>query len=166
MITFKFETRKDQYIGFRAMLHDHTTLFDITASQEEIRDLHKQIGNLLGILKAQSGNFDDTSIPNFSTKSNSVKRHQLDLFEHGRTDVHTKTDPMTVPDIGYTIKTNAIQCNHCKDVIISRHCHDFVACSCGKVAVDGGLDYLRRVGNHGDWIELSEYAGDQPEGDE
>ena len=27
---------------------------------------------------------------------------------------------------------------------------------CGSCAVDGGLDYLRRCGNLGDWEELSE----------
>ena len=34
--------------------------------------------------------------------------------------------------------------------------HDFKFCSCGSCAVDGGLDYLRRCGNLGDWEELSE----------
>jgi len=161
MITFKLEPRLDQYIGFRAVLHDHTPLFDITASREEMADLYRGIGNLLGTLNAQSGTFDSTS-----TRTGSVKKHQLDLFEQKRTDVHVKTDPITVPDTGYTIKTNAIQCNHCKDVIISRHCHDFVTCSCGRVSVDGGLDYLRRAGDHGDWTELSEYVGDVAEGDD
>jgi len=38
---------------------------------------------------------------------------------------------------------NSIICNHCKDEIESKHRHDFVKCSCGKVAVDGGKDYKR-----------------------
>lgn len=38
-------------------------------------------------------------------------------------------------------------CGKCGDVIVSRHRHDFVRCSCGAAAVDGGLDYLRRVGS-------------------
>ena len=50
---------------------------------------------------------------------------------------------------------NAIQCRKCGDVIESKHVHDFVSCSCGAVAVDGGLDYLRRCGNKEDIIELS-----------
>ena len=55
------------------------------------------------------------------------------------------------------IKRNVIRCNHCGDVIESRSCHDFVTCSCGTCAVDGGLDYLRRMGDDGDFEELAEY---------
>lgn len=55
------------------------------------------------------------------------------------------------------IKRNVIRCNHCGDVIESRSCHDFVTCSCRKCAVDGGLDYLRRMGDDGDFEELAEY---------
>lgn len=40
-----------------------------------------------------------------------------------------------------------IRCTKCNDVIESKHRHDFVRCSCGAVAVDGGDDYLRIVGN-------------------
>ena len=39
---------------------------------------------------------------------------------------------------------NAIRCNICGDEIESKHRHDFVECSCGACAVDGGHDYLRR----------------------
>lgn len=45
--------------------------------------------------------------------------------------------------------------NACGDVIESKTVHDFKFCSCGSCAVDGGLDYLRRCGNLGDWEELS-----------
>jgi hypothetical protein len=31
------------------------------------------------------------------------------------------------------------------DIITSVHRHDFVRCECGKVAVDGGTHYLRRL---------------------
>lgn len=40
---------------------------------------------------------------------------------------------------------NSIKCNHCNDEIESKHRHDFVRCSCGKVAVDGGKDYTRTM---------------------
>ena len=40
---------------------------------------------------------------------------------------------------------NAIKCNMCGDEIESRHTHDFVWCSCGMCAVDGGHEYLRRL---------------------
>ncbi len=39
------------------------------------------------------------------------------------------------------ILRNSIICNNCKDVIESKHRHDFVYCQCGKVSVDGGHDY-------------------------
>ena len=44
----------------------------------------------------------------------------------------------------FIIKQNKIQCNNCGDTIESKHTHDYVSCSCGQVAVDGGHDYLRR----------------------
>lgn len=57
------------------------------------------------------------------------------------------------------ITKNAIRCNHCGDVIVSTHRHDFVACSCGCCKVDGGTDYLRRVVKNSidDFTEMSEY---------
>ena len=39
---------------------------------------------------------------------------------------------------------NRIKCNECGDIIESFTRHDFKYCSCGKCAVDGGKDYLRR----------------------
>lgn len=38
-----------------------------------------------------------------------------------------------------TILENKIKCKHCGDVIESKHVHDFKRCSCGRVAVDGGM---------------------------
>lgn len=51
---------------------------------------------------------------------------------------------------------NAIRCLKCGDVIESTSVHDFKFCSCGACAVDGGHDYLRRVGNLEDWEDVSE----------
>lgn len=49
------------------------------------------------------------------------------------------------------------KCNHCGDIIESLHRHDFVFCSCGMVAVDGGKAYLRRVyQEEGDFTEMSD----------
>ena len=42
------------------------------------------------------------------------------------------------------IITNKIKCKSCKDIIESKHRHDYRTCKCGKVSVDGGKDYLRR----------------------
>ncbi len=51
---------------------------------------------------------------------------------------------------------NKIKCKRCGEVIESESRHDFKFCACGKVAIDGGLFYLKRSGNPNDWIELSE----------
>lgn len=40
---------------------------------------------------------------------------------------------------------NAIRCNICGDEIESKYRQDYVCCSCGACAVDGGHDYLRRT---------------------
>lgn len=51
---------------------------------------------------------------------------------------------------------NCIKCKSCGDVIISTHRHDFKRCSCGRVAVDGGHDYLKRsfTNDSNDYEEL------------
>ena len=56
------------------------------------------------------------------------------------------------------IISNKIKCKKCGEVIESTYTHDFKYCKCKVVAVDGGHDYLRRLGNHDDYIELSEYS--------
>ena len=53
------------------------------------------------------------------------------------------------------IRCNKIKCKKCSDIIESTYVHDFKWCSCGAVAVDGGHEYLRRVGNEEDFEELS-----------
>lgn len=55
------------------------------------------------------------------------------------------------------IAVNKIRCKKCGDVIESKSVHDFKFCKCQSVAVDGGHDYLRRVGEIGSWEDLSEY---------
>ncbi len=51
------------------------------------------------------------------------------------------------------IISNQIQCKHCGDKPFSAFRWDFQSCSCGQTNVDGGNDYLRRVGS--DWNEMS-----------
>ena len=54
------------------------------------------------------------------------------------------------------ILTNKIRCRHCGEIIESTHVHDFKTCKCGRVSVDGGHEYLRRVfKEEGDYEELS-----------
>ena len=52
---------------------------------------------------------------------------------------------------------NVAQCRKCGDIIESTHRHDFKWCKCKAIAVDGGKDYLRRLGNREDIIELSTF---------
>lgn len=51
---------------------------------------------------------------------------------------------------------NRVRCKSCQSVIESKHRHDFVWCACKSIAVDGGRDYLKRVGNLDNFEELSE----------
>ena len=45
------------------------------------------------------------------------------------------------------IVKNVIRCLICGDTIESEYGHDFKYCKCGACAIDGGHNYLRRVGN-------------------
>ena len=53
------------------------------------------------------------------------------------------------------IRCNKIKCKKCGDIIESNDVHDFKWCSCGAVAVDGGHEYLIRLGNKEDYEDLS-----------
>ncbi len=53
------------------------------------------------------------------------------------------------------ILENKIKCKKCGDIIESKSVHDLKWCSCGSVAVDGGTEYLRRIGVFDSWIDLS-----------
>lgn len=50
---------------------------------------------------------------------------------------------------------NAVSCLSCGDFIFSSHRHDFVTCTCGAISVDGGQEYLRRVGAVDACVEMS-----------
>ena len=53
------------------------------------------------------------------------------------------------------IISNKIKCKKCGDVIESKNTNDYKRCSCGAVAVEGGKNYLKRIGNEEDYVELS-----------
>ena len=53
------------------------------------------------------------------------------------------------------IISNKIKCKKCRDVIESKNTNDYKKCYCGAVAVDGGKDYLKRIGSEEDYEELS-----------
>jgi len=50
---------------------------------------------------------------------------------------------------------NPVQCSFCGDEIESTHVHDFKWCTCHTIAVDGGKEYLKRVGSIKDAFETS-----------
>lgn len=54
---------------------------------------------------------------------------------------------------------NKIKCKLCGDIIESKHRHDFVTCKCGKISVDGGNSYQRRVGYPENWQEYCTTTG-------
>ena len=62
------------------------------------------------------------------------------------------------------IKVNKAKCLSCGDIIESKHVHDYKTCKCGKISVDGGLEYLKRSVPKfpiEDWMQdMSEYFDD------
>lgn len=58
------------------------------------------------------------------------------------------------------LQSNRVKCNACGDVIESKSRHDIRVCSCGRTAVDGGLDYARTIGD--DWTDLRVYLNPEP----
>jgi hypothetical protein len=60
------------------------------------------------------------------------------------------------------IISNKAQCRLCGDIIESKHGHDYRGCKCGEIAVDGGLNYLRRTaGDLHNIINLSEVVQEE-----
>jgi tRNA(Ile2) C34 agmatinyltransferase TiaS len=53
---------------------------------------------------------------------------------------------------------NKAKCKLCGDIIESMTRHDFKFCSCKKMAVDGGKDYIKRLGDPATCEEMSEFA--------
>ena len=53
------------------------------------------------------------------------------------------------------ILSNQVRCLRCGDEPWSAHRHDFRHCECGAIAVDGGMCYLRRIGQPSDMAEMS-----------
>jgi len=83
------------------------------------------------------------------------KRYEASDVTDGCDKYESPTEPRA------RIIRNRIACLECLDVIESIHVHDFVWCRCGCVAVDGGRDYLKRVGSP--WQDLSECELNYPE---
>jgi hypothetical protein len=64
------------------------------------------------------------------------------------------------------ILRNAARCAKCGDEIESKTRHDFVTCGCGALSVDGGRAYIRRIGEYGQCIDLSEYEEEAAPGEQ
>ena len=54
------------------------------------------------------------------------------------------------------IPRNRAQCKLCGEIIWSKHTHDFVSCRCGAIAIDGGYDYVRHIGDHKNFVRVLE----------
>ena len=83
------------------------------------------------------------------------------FFQYGRTYRVVQDSLVLDPDdedflrrSGMIVR-NAARCLNCRDVVESRHVHDFVSCSCGQLSVDGGHDYARRCGSR--YEDLTEW---------
>ena len=63
------------------------------------------------------------------------------------------------------IISNQVECLKCGDRPFSRDRHDMSYCECGAIAVDGGQEYLRRVGDIGNCIDLSIIISDRDSSD-
>lgn len=70
----------------------------------------------------------------------------------------TKKEEIEVYNDTSHIIQNAVQCGSCGEIMNSTHVHDYVTCSCPfRVGADGGSDYLKRVGDMSQIIDLSVY---------
>lgn len=61
------------------------------------------------------------------------------------------------------IVQNQVRCHKCGDEPYSAHRHDFKPCKCGNITVDGGLDYLRRIGTGVTDHSYTELSYEMPE---
>lgn len=70
-------------------------------------------------------------------------------------DLDKKFDAAKGSDDYPVIIRNMAQCRKCGDILESRYTHDLKTCSCGAVSVDGGHEYIRRLGDYRNCLEMS-----------
>lgn len=53
---------------------------------------------------------------------------------------------------------NVVQlyCNKCYDTVHSKWSGDYVSCKCGAIGVDQTHDYIRMIGNKGDYLVVKQ----------
>ncbi len=49
-----------------------------------------------------------------------------------------------------------LKCKKCGDIIQSVYRHDYRRCKCGAIAIDGGSDYCRIIGERENWEFIKE----------
>ena len=75
-----------------------------------------------------------------------------DNFRYSR--YSNTSDKDWINDMGTTLKkpekegtmVAGVMCKQCGDLVFSRARHDYRKCTCGSIAVDGGFDYMRIIG--------------------
>lgn len=55
----------------------------------------------------------------------------------------------------YKILVNQVRCLICGNAPYSAHVHDYKRCDCNAIAVDGGMNYLKRSGDHNLMVDIS-----------
>lgn len=50
---------------------------------------------------------------------------------------------------------NSAKCSKCGDVLVSENGYHLIECSCGSLAISGGLRRLERYGKENDYVEKS-----------
>lgn len=94
-------------------------------------------------------------------KPKNDKKDKVDSTR-SKTDYHDFTKKNTPQEIRRHLNVgdiwmNKVQCNKCKDIVVSLNRHDMQYCGCGAVFVDGGSWYGRFGGmDLNDVIDLSE----------
>lgn len=82
------------------------------------------------------------------TRNTLTEKELRDAFVDARDNAipfpYVKAPDSSGPPSERKLVRNAARCVHCDNVIESTHRHDFVTCACGRVSVDGGLDYIKR----------------------
>jgi len=76
-----------------------------------------------------------------------------DAYREGYDRIFKKKEPKK-----QILLRNKAMCDNCHEVIESKSRHDYISCSCGNLAVDGGLSYTKRNFGERGYTELSFYA--------
>lgn len=75
-----------------------------------------------------------------------MNEQQRTIIAEGLRKISQKLNLKYTRQAAPAIVRNSAQCKACGSHIESTHRHHYVSCTCGSIAVDGGYDYIRRVG--------------------